>query len=197
MGLPPYIQEVIGQRFNKLVPQRAWSVRLPSGKVTYKAACNCDCGGSKDVFVNALTQHRTGSCGCDKSRYEKTSGSKNYRFKGYEEIRAGFWNGYKESARVRKIPFEITMKYAWGLYEAQGRKCTLSGVPIGFGPNRQNSLTTASLDRLDNSKGYVEGNVQWVHKVVNIMRNVLSIPEFLVWCEKIARRNQKASIEAA
>ncbi len=54
-----------------------------------------------------------------------------------------------------------------------------------------------SLDRIDNLKGYIEGNVQWVHKRVNVMRNVLSIEEFLSWCEKITAHRQKPSIEAA
>ena len=181
----PRMAVLVGRRFNYLTIQSIRRVRIESGQLYYKATCECDCGQFKDVFVNALMQGRTGSCGCDKSRYTKTTGEKNYRFKGFNEIRAAFWNGYKDGAVRRNIAFDLTMEYAWALFEKQGRKCALSGVPLGFGPNRRNSLTTASLDRLDITKGYVEGNVQWVHKVINVMRNTLSVEDFIGWCQRV------------
>jgi hypothetical protein len=48
------------------------------------------------------------------------------------------------------------------------------------------SETTASLDRIDSSKGYIEGNLQWVHKDVNIMKMDLSQVEFIDYCVKVA-----------
>ncbi len=194
----------VGQRFRHLLVLSIRQVRYGSkNRTTYKALCACDCGTKKEVFVNALFQGKTGSCGCDKSRYEKTSGSRNYLFKGVGEIRAAFWNGYKEGARVRQLPFELTMDYAWQLYEAQGRRCALSGVTLQFGPiglpkgsRNRKSRTTASLDRIDNSKGYVEGNVQWVHKQVNVMRNTLPVSEFVAWCAQIAAHSQKPSMKS-
>ena len=49
---------------------------------------------------------------------------------------------------------------------------------------------TASLDRIDSTKGYIEGNVQWVDKIVNAMK--WNIPEkyFIEICKTIAK-NQK------
>jgi hypothetical protein len=51
------------------------------------------------------------------------------------------------------------------------------------------SKVTASLDRIDSSKGYVEGNVQWVHKRINIMKNDLSDSEFIEWCRVVSKNN--------
>lgn len=48
---------------------------------------------------------------------------------------------------------------------------------------------TASLDRIDSSKGYIEGNVQWVHKYVNVMKWDFSMEEFLDICRKICITN--------
>ena len=42
---------------------------------------------------------------------------------------------------------------------------------------------TASFDRIDNSKGYEVGNIQWVHKEINMMRGTLSVDRFIELCE--------------
>lgn len=47
------------------------------------------------------------------------------------------------------------------------------------------SNITASLDRIDSSKGYVEGNVQWVHKDVNYIKQDLEESYFKKLCKLI------------
>ena len=47
---------------------------------------------------------------------------------------------------------------------------------------------TASLDRIDSSKGYVEGNVQWVHKMINMSKQQYSQEEFIDMCKAVANR---------
>jgi len=42
--------------------------------------------------------------------------------------------------------------------------------------------TTASLDRINNDLGYIEGNVQWVHKDVNRMKWAFTQDRFLELC---------------
>lgn len=42
-------------------------------------------------------------------------------------------------------------------------------------------VITASLDRKDNKLGYEEGNVWWVHKMVNRLKNNYSLEELLYW----------------
>lgn len=139
------------------------------------------------MFTNALTQGRTRSCGCDKSRYAKNTGEGNYRFTGFREIRGSFWSKCLLGAKARGLIFDVTVEYAWELFESQGRRCAISGVPIEFGVySKKATSTTASLDRLDNTNGYIVGNVQWVHKRINIMRNTLSVPEFVEWCGIVA-----------
>ena len=50
-------------------------------------------------------------------------------------------------------------------------------------------MTTASLDRIDSTKGYFIENVQWVHKYVNIMKWHTANQEFIEWCKLIAANN--------
>jgi hypothetical protein len=108
---------------------------------------------------------------------------------GYEEIYATHWNGMKYSAKTRDVPFEITAEYAWQLFLKQNRQCALSGVVLVFPTRCWSRDGTASLDRIDSSKGYVEGNVQWVHKQVNFMKQEYSTSTLLEWCKKIVKYN--------
>lgn len=108
-------------------------------------------------------------------------------WKGYEEITGDFWNKIQNSAKVRNLLFNITIQDVWELYIKQNRKCALSGVDIFFFKGYANrSKITASLDRIDSSKGYTKDNVQWVHKTVNNIKMNLDETVFIDWCKKIA-----------
>ena len=72
--------------------------------------------------------------------------------------------------------------------------CALSGEELSFGVGRMRG--TASLDRIDSSKGYVKGNVQWVHKDVNFMKRTLNQQTFVNWCKKITNNNGKPKDKA-
>ena len=133
-----------------------------------------------------LCSGRTGSCGCSKDRYKKITGKNSVQFTGHEEIRGRRWSHIKSHARTRGLEFSVTIKYAWKLYEKQNRKCALSGLPIEFDKNGGN--TSASLDRINSSLGYIEGNVQWTHKLVNKMKWDFSQQEFLNFCRLVAER---------
>ena len=54
--------------------------------------------------------------------------------------------------------------------------------------------TNASIDRIDNSKGYVEGNVQWVTYQANVSKHVMSMNELYEFCKKVLNyANQQPS----
>jgi len=48
----------------------------------------------------------------------------------------------------------------------------------------------ASLDRIDSDKGYTEGNVVWVYKPINLMKNTFSSEEFINICKLIVEHNK-------
>jgi len=183
---------LIGTHFGDLEILSLRHVEIAPTRWVYRALCRCICGVEKEVATGVLIAKRTVSCGCIKKRAPKLTGANSPQFKGYGEIRAHFWHGWTTGAKKREIPFEVTMEYAWNLFVSQGGKCALSGLPLVFGSGSLHSNTTASLDRLDNAKGYLEGNIQWVHKKVNIMRNALSIEEFVSLCQKISDHQLKS-----
>ena len=56
--------------------------------------------------------------------------------------------------------------------------------------SKDKAKATASLDRIDQNKGYEIGNVQWVHKDVNLMKMYLDEKYFIGLCGKIYELNK-------
>lgn len=186
MSLPRPPTHLLGATFGMLTVNSLEHVQLSGrGRWRYMANCTCECGSAKPVITASLLRGATTSCGCRRDHYAKTSGKNNGRYTGFEEIRGKFWMGYRRGAQARGHAFTITIQYAWGLYQQQKGTCALSGVAIVFASGR-NSRTSASIDRIDPAIGYVDGNIQWVHKTVNLMRNILGVEEFVMWCERVS-----------
>lgn len=157
----------------------------------------CKCGKIELKFSSHLLNSKVKSCvQCAVDKYSEES------FEGVGDISYAYWNCLKRGAAGDKSKrksrlhkeFDITIEFAWGLFLKQDRKCALSGVPIKFitiGRNNKQKLKeqTASLDRIDSSKGYTEDNVQWVHKDVNRMKNVFNQNYFISVCKAIANNN--------
>lgn len=141
--------------------------------------CQCDCGKEKSVAAKHLKQGRISSCGCR----HYVSGKRNPCWKGYEDLSGRQWSRIIDGAKERELEFEITIQDAWNLFEKQKRKCALSGINLQFG---YDGTGNASLDRIDSSKGYVNGNIQWVDKRVNKMKMEFNQSEFIDMCKKIS-----------
>lgn len=146
----------------------------------------CFCGNIFLAYTNEIISNKRKSCGC--IRTEKEWKVNRRSKKGYMEIHGGYWRRIIEGAKKRELDFLVSIEYAWELFILQNKKCKLSGVDIGFGiENGETSLrnTTASLDRIDSSLGYIEGNIQWVHKKINLMKQNLNETEFKYFCKMV------------
>jgi len=95
------------------------------------------------------------------------------------------------AAKRRRIVFDVSPKFLWQLFLKQERKCALSDLPLDFGRGKRGLFRTASLDRIDSSKGYTEDNVQWVHRQVNVMKHELSYQEFQDLVERVFNKARK------
>jgi hypothetical protein len=173
-----------GRRFGSLTVQSLHSV---SRNRHTRWMCKCDCGKTKDVLGTHLLSGKTKSCGC--AMYP--SGSDSKLWKGHGEINGSFFSDIRRGAAGgkgrRSIPFSITIEYIWKIWQSQKGKCALSGIEIEL-PRTNSVRGTASLDRIDSGCGYVEGNIQWVHKDVNLMKGKLGQDRFLKLCHLIASK---------
>lgn len=120
--------------------------------------------------------------------------SNNGNWKGYQEISGTIWRKILWHARKRNIDFDLTIEDAWEVFLLQGKKCALTGLDLQFGNdkryNNEPVETTASLDRIDNEKGYSRENTQWVHKAINLMKLDHGQNEFIKWCKLVAKHHE-------
>lgn len=86
-------------------------------------------------------------------------------------------------ARRRQLPFNIDEQYIAQCYADQNGYCALSGTPL--------HEDRMSLDRIDSSKGYIRGNVQWVDRDINRMKTDLPEKIFVKMCRKVANHKQR------
>lgn len=57
--------------------------------------------------------------------------------------------------------------------------CPLLGIALTYGPGRKGPTPSSpSLDRIDNTKGYVKGNVWVISNIANTMKQELTVEEF-------------------
>ena len=91
-----------------------------------------------------------------------------------------------ETKSTRRAWF-FSIEYLWNLFKNQKQICAITG---DFIPNIQE----ASLDRIDSSKGYLEGNVQWTTQQANLSKHVMTMNELYKFCKKILNHaNQQPS----
>ena len=149
--------------------------------------CICDCGTICVIRSNSLRTGNSKSCGCNKHK----CGKDNPNFTGCQEIGGRYWNNLKKQAiEKRKLIFKISIKDAWNLFLQQNRKCALTGMIIQFPPKDNDYSRTASLDRINSSKGYIKGNVQWVHRDINYMKQNYSQGYFIELCNKVVNHKK-------
>lgn len=157
-----------------------------AGDGSYYYELECSCG--KRIKLRGWQIKHYRSCGCQ----QRKTASKHKDWKGCGKIYHTFFHVIERNARRRGIDVEITINDIWELYLKQRGICALSGLPIGFG-ERSKHPSTASLDRIDSSKGYTKDNIQWVHKRINFMKNDYIQSEFLALCKRVADFNLTSS----
>lgn len=186
-----------GTRFEK------WTIleEGPKHKAGKQWLCKCECGFERLVLGTRLRFGKSKSCGCDSIKATRKA-----LWKGYGEIGLDLWSSYKRGAEKRGYEFQITIEEMWELFLTQERLCALTGLPLEMFSyrhfnstpvkNKKGGITgrrthgTASLDRIDNTKGYDINNIHWVHKDINIMKKDHSLEYFLSLCQKVVDHNK-------
>ena len=97
-----------------------------------------------------------------------------------------WYTGFMKSGLTRGYVWDITIEDVDTMHQEQDGLCVYSGLSIGW--STQGWDHSASIDRIDNDKGYTVGNVQLVHKKINMMRGSLMDEEFKELCALVADR---------
>jgi hypothetical protein len=84
------------------------------------------------------------------------------------------------SKRDKEINITIEdLKEQW---ELQKGICVFTGINLiisSYSNINKNPIYSASVDRIDNNKGYVKGNIRWVSRAINFMKNAMT--DDMVW----------------
>lgn len=177
--------DVTGKRFGQYtVLGKVRTHVYPSGSSHQIWRAVCDCGNTVETQAQKI---RWARFGCKQCNGKNIGGVNSPHWKG-----GRFVPGYfvakvqtKLSRGSRLIDYSLTLDYLDSLWESQDGRCSYTGLPLAFGNNTEEC--TASLDRIDSAGGYLEGNVQFVHKIINKMKWDLSDMEFKNFCVLVAK----------
>lgn len=86
----------------------------------------------------------------------------------------------KRNAKAKGLEYDLTLEFMRDLWAKQEGLCALSGRPLG---NIGDGYDSPSIDRIDNSKGYLKNNVHWLLWRVNEMKKDMDLKEFLKLCK--------------
>jgi len=112
--------------------------------------------------------------GDKRSNYDVSKHS-GWRKDDYTKFRYHFRN-----VKKRNKEFNLTLEDLKLIWEQQEGKCSYLGIKLNlnsYGKIKKDPITSASLDRIDSSKGYVKGNIQWISRAINYMKNDMSEKE--------------------
>lgn len=166
-------------------------IKIHSGKkITYTVKC-LKCGNTYHTGHSTLNKKSNGfGLNCCHKCFNVDLKKKKFNNMLTDNISLMCFNKIKHQSELRGILFDLTPEYLETLFTGF---CYLCGEPINIGTykkiNGKIDLGSASLDRKDSNKGYVEGNVEWCLKDVNIMKNNKPIDDFIILCEKIFNHN--------
>ena len=178
----------------------------------------CRCGRENYIRSDILKRGEATKCRycANKINYERNVERGLIDYVGYSEgkhrgcgdLSKTFYSQIKRNAKKRNIYWsdDLTIEYLWDLYLKQDKKCALTGLEISLRKDQHTPINnaksnidyttfTASLDRIDSYKGYEIGNVQWVHRNINIMKNSFSQNYFIQMCNLVSKNNQQLDFE--
>ena len=165
------IKNISGQVFGKLTVTSDYRIKNNGKKSRAEWLCNCSCGKSIWVKSDSLKNGNTKSCGCfrlEKSRIGYGESSKNRVLRRY-----------KSDAKRRGLEFNISKE---SFFEITSKNCSYCNkVPSNIQNDKESygEFVYTGIDRIDNKKGYIDGNCISCCRICNMAKGEMSKEEFL------------------
>lgn len=141
-----------------------------------------------------LKRHNFCSRSCSikySNKINKRKGNPQYLIADNRKDKYTSFRYYLRNSRNRYKNFNLTLEYLKELWEQQKGICPYTGLKLQlatYTKNHNNPIYTASLDRIDSSKGYEIGNVQFISTAINYMKHTMSHEDTINLCKIIAQK---------
>ena len=102
-----------------------------------------------------------------------------------------FLKNVKQRNKDKNRKYDIDLEYLKNLWEKQKGICPFTNWQLELPNDSTNwnkdgdKLRRASLDRIDNSRGYIKGNLRYVSIMANYCRNKFTDQEVKLFCEAV------------
>jgi hypothetical protein len=144
--------------------------------------CNLSCAGK--VNTTHLKPYQ------DKIKNYSAKGNWAKKTDKYSPFRYHLNNAKRHSDKNKEI-INIDLEYLKTLWDNQQGKCAVTKLDLQIKHIHTKKRRTdknpyqASLDRIDNSKGYIKGNVRFVCLIFNYARNTFQDTDVIDFCKKV------------
>ncbi len=99
----------------------------------------------------------------------------------------------KNRPNIKFKEFNLDLEYIKNLWEQQNGICPLTGVKLILPKGTDNTDAwieknpyNASLDRINNDYGYIQGNVRFISEMANYARNTFSDDQLIEFCQQVS-----------
>lgn len=166
-------KDITNQTFNRLTAIKPIGPNKWGG---YIWLFKCSCGKLKEIYASPIILGKVKSCGCLNSENAKIKAKKMglNTNKGFEVSATNTkYNSYKNDALKRSYDFKLTFDCFKKLIKQNCFYCNLE--PQLTRTNGKTPITMNGLDRIDNSKGYIESNTVSCCKTCNSSKHAVSL----------------------
>lgn len=99
----------------------------------------------------------------------------------------------KQRDKLKSRESDITVEFLKQLWDYQAQTCPLTGwtmiLPQDTNGWKEHHPANASIDRIDNAKGYTKDNVRFISIIANYARNQWTDSELFAFCKSVVKRN--------
>lgn len=119
------------------------------------------------------------------------AGNKRDEYTPFRYFMVGIRSRTSNQESYNERGFDIDEKYLKKVWDEQHGKCIYTGWDLilpdsaaGW-KDKKKDIRRASVDRIDNDKGYIKGNIRFVSVVANYARNTFSDDEIYQFCDSV------------
>ena len=188
---------MIKKKYGLLTPiKKVKSLPGHNGRSRYRF--KCDCGNLKDLDIFNVKNGSTVSCGCHRLNIRKEV-MLNYAKRKYPfSVEQRYYKGYEGDAKRNGREFDVTFEEFLVALNLPCHYCGRKKVNKIYNKSKTRSIKVNGLDRIDSTKGYVDGNIVVCCKDCNIAKNILNYDDFINLIHMIyknLKKNKRGNIK--